>query len=182
MDVCSASSKIQLTRGYSALVDPEDFERFEDLPWFALKTRHGVYAGYKPNRSTKTFLLHRMIMDAKDGFQVDHIDRNTLDCRRANLRCCTPAQNSWNKRPNKPNSTGFHGVIKTKEGYFIGRIDANRKRHHTPTFNCPATAALYRDILAQRLHGEFAVLNFQFQPVSVAVQPMPNFQLPLFVA
>lgn len=49
----------------------------------------------------KTIYLHRLLMKAKDGDEIDHINLNKLDNRRQNLRFCTHAQNCWNRTSEK---------------------------------------------------------------------------------
>lgn len=44
----------------------------------------------------KPYRLHRVIMNAPQGVQVDHINRNKLDCRKENLRYATNQQNQAN--------------------------------------------------------------------------------------
>lgn len=62
----------------------------------------------------KTIYVHRLIMDVVNDTnnQVDHINGDTLDNRKSNLRVCTRAQNMEN-RPrgaNKNNKTGVRNV------------------------------------------------------------------------
>ena len=54
--------------------------------------------------------LHRIITNAPKGYEVDHIDRNTLNNRRENLRVCTRQENSRNKTKQRNNTSGYKGV------------------------------------------------------------------------
>lgn len=52
-------------------------------------------------RNYKTIYLHRYIMDMHDKnprLKVDHLNGNTMDNRKENLRVCTQKQNSANRR------------------------------------------------------------------------------------
>ena len=55
-------------------------------------------------------LMHRRILNAPDGVQVDHINHNTLDNRRSNLRLCSLAQNQMNRKRASNNTSGYKGV------------------------------------------------------------------------
>lgn len=163
---------LPLSQGYEAIVDPEDYERFSSLKWSAQVQRlRGlrVYAYrcvWGEDGKCRTILLHREIMGAQKGQTIDHIDRNTLDCRKRNLRFATQQQNSFN-RLMPANKHGFRGIAKNGPG-FRGHVVLNSKSHYTRTFPCPILAAAARDVLAQQLHGSFAVLNFQFIPAGGA--------------
>lgn len=64
-------------------------------------------------------LLHRVIMDVKDGnIVVDHINGDTLNNTRANLRLCTGKQNSQNlNRPSRNKKLNVLGVYKEGDKY-----------------------------------------------------------------
>jgi hypothetical protein len=53
--------------------------------------------------------MHREVISAKSPM-VDHINGNTLDNRRANLREANSSLNQANRRKMKTNTTGFRGV------------------------------------------------------------------------
>lgn len=64
-------------------------------------------------RSSTGQWLHRLILNAPKGLDVDHINRNTLNNTRENLRLVTRLENNRNrstffKYPNK--STGIYGI------------------------------------------------------------------------
>lgn len=90
-----------------AMVDNEDVESVEKHKWHLINS--GYVIGYDDSNQTK-FLLHNYLMGTKDGFIIDHINHNKLDCRKANLRYFTYSQNSLTARISKRNSSGKKGV------------------------------------------------------------------------
>jgi len=103
-------------------------------------------------------LLHRLIMNPSASMQIDHINKNTLDNRRANLRLCSNSENQMNRGAPKNNSSGFKGVDidkRSKKRKYRARITANKKVYHLGMFEEAAKAgAAYRKV-AKRLHGKF---------------------------
>jgi len=155
---------IPLTQGLVALVDHEDFAIFGHLKWTAQVTRTGhvyAYRNIKTDGRQKNVYLHRLILDAPTGFDVDHANHDTLDNRRCNIRLASRSQNSFNRQyPKNYNQSGFHGVSSVPGGKFRGKVSAGRNFFYTPTVTSAEQAARDRDALALRVHGEFAVLNF----------------------
>lgn len=78
------------------LFDEEDFDKIKDFTWFPYhdpaKPDHLVYLF-----NNKLQRLHRVIMNPPDGMVVDHINGDTLDNRKCNLRICTVATNNRNR-------------------------------------------------------------------------------------
>lgn len=65
----------------------------------------------------KFLRLHRLLMDAPDGMEVDHINHDCLDNRRANLRVVTHQENILNRRGPAINGTsGIRGVTRRSDG------------------------------------------------------------------
>lgn len=164
----TAFCTIPLTRGYVALVDAEDYARFGHLRWCAMPMQrsHGVYAHrgiWGNGHKCRTVLLHREILDASPSQIVDHINGDTLDNRRSNLRITDRYGNARNRRV-PVGKSGFTGV-RQKGARWVGIIRAFGRNHYTKSFSSPILAAAARDVLARQLHGEFAVLNFHFTPV-----------------
>jgi len=60
---------------------------------------------------TGHYLLHRFIMNAPKGKVVDHIDRNTYNMRKSNMRVCDRATNCSNKKLLSNNTSGHRGVL-----------------------------------------------------------------------
>lgn len=101
--------EIHLTKGYTALIDPCDRE-LAQYNWSALVATDGhIYA----HRTTRG-LLHRIILQVDKTLDVDHINGDTLDCRRANLRAVSTADNLRNRKINRNNTSGFMGVSYNK--------------------------------------------------------------------
>lgn len=112
---------ILLTRGYKTIVDDEDFERLSKYKW---QINHG-YA----KRGIKCIRMHREIINAPKGIDVDHINGNTLDNRRHNLRLVNDFQQNQNSVKRKDNTSGCRGVNFFKpRKLWIARIQFMKKR------------------------------------------------------
>jgi len=120
--------------------------------------------GYaRARKNGKAILLHRLIMGASAGQVVDHINHDTLDNRRENLRVASKSQNAANRRFHS-RSHGFIGVVLRKEvGLYVGRVTVRYRMKSTALFKQAETAARHRDVLAVAFQGEFACLNFPIE-------------------
>lgn len=115
--------------------------------------------------------LHREVMGAWTGDQgIDHVDRNGLNCQRANLRWATKAQNGQNVGKRAHNKSGFRGVSRIrrfKNGRevnlarpWLAQIQAHGVHEYLGLYSTPEEAARVWDAAAIRLHGSFSRLNF----------------------
>ena len=100
------SRRIFLTQGKSTLVDHDDYARLTRHRWHAHKARSCWYA--RTNTLGGMKYLHRLLMGEPPGL-VDHINRDSLDNRRGNLRAATRGQNSANS-VHPLGRSGYRGV------------------------------------------------------------------------
>ena len=97
-----------LTKGkLEILIDREDTSLIENFSLSIVSS--GYVLCYSKERKTYTY-LHRILMNAQPGMDVDHINGNKLDNRKENLRVCTRSQNLRNAVSPKPNRTLPKGV------------------------------------------------------------------------
>jgi hypothetical protein len=87
------SKLIPLTQGKFAIVDNADFDWLNQWKWYAVKSYNTWYA-----RRFSSIPMHRQIMSAPSGTEIDHRNHNGLDNRRQNLRFSTSAENQWIQR------------------------------------------------------------------------------------
>ncbi len=83
-------------RGDTFIVDPADVERIRPYTWLSVANRagHKERAPYiQANIGGRRVYLHRFLTDAPEGFAVDHIDGDSLNNCRANLRVVTQTEN-----------------------------------------------------------------------------------------
>jgi hypothetical protein len=105
--------------------------------------------------------MHRLILDAPKGVQVDHRDRDGLNNRRSNLRSASAAQQKQNNGVYKNSASGLKGVFPNPTGKYKWRVQITvegRKLSLGRFSNIDEAARAYNDA-AIRYFGEFACLN-----------------------
>jgi len=113
--------------------------------------------------------MHRVILDAPPAVEVDHINRNGLDNRRANLRLATRAENTRNAKLSRRNTSGFRGVsFDHFSGRWLAIVKSDGKTYRLGAFATPEEAAFAYDFAAAALHGEFASTNFSLSAATRA--------------
>lgn len=92
------SKEIPLSRGMSTIVDDDDYEWLSQWKWYAGKSATLFYAVRNVWRNGKIHQvrMHRLVINAPDEIIVDHINRNSLDNRRSNLRLSNCRENQHN--------------------------------------------------------------------------------------
>ncbi len=156
----SGAKVILLTQGKYAIVDAEDFERLSSYKWCAVKGRRNWYAKTL-RRNGMPLAMHRLILGARKGLVVDHIDHNGLNNRKRNLRLCTRRQNNHNQRPHAGKTSRYKGVYwKKSANKFVAQIHIQGKKIWLGYFTDEIEAAKAYDKKAAEFYGEFAYLNF----------------------
>ena len=149
--------RIPLGHGRFAMVDAADYKKLSKYRW-CVSNKHGTVYAMRRTKEGRTVYMHREIMRAPKGSVVDHIDHNTLNNRRCNLRVVTPEQNYANAGP-RGGVAGYVGVYPCGKRW-MARIMWQCKRFYLGRFDDPVEAAKARDRKAYELHGELAYLNF----------------------
>ena len=163
-----AMKEIPLTRSMVALVDDEDFEWLSQWKWCVSPSGSGIpYAVRGPTVSEKKdgrkslISMHRVIMQTPNGLQTDHINHNTLDNRRSNLRIVNSSQNHHNMRCGCRGNSRFKGVYwYSDKRKWVAGIRVDKKQIHISCFDDEVEAAKAYDEKAREFFGEFACTNF----------------------
>lgn len=104
--------------------------------------------------------MHHHILPQREGFVVDHINRNRLDNRRENLRYASAEESMRNRGRFRNNTSGYKGVHWNKASQnWLASIRAGGKQLHLGCFLTPLDAAIAYNNAAVKLHEEFASLN-----------------------
>ena len=141
MTTYNKMKQIPLTQGQFAIVDDEDFEWLNRHKWYAhwsrtAKSYYAVRSSKRINGKQYNISMAREILGLKHGDkrQADHINHNTLNNRRLNLRIVTHQRNQWNYK--SPRGYIWH---KTKKMYQT-QIQVNGKIIHLGYFQLPEEA------------------------------------------
>lgn len=131
---------IELTRGMFALVDAEDAEMLSQVNWKATPGHKDTlwYAtrNINENKKYRTERMHRVLLPTSAGFNPDHINRNGLDNRKANLRPATPSQNTLNSSIRCDNTSGVPGVTRhIQTGKWQAERNVDKKKTYLGLFN-----------------------------------------------
>lgn len=142
----------------NVLIDIDDIEKVKNFTWcFTHGRDNHLYAMTKDKN--KTIKLHRYITDCPKGFDIDHINHDTLNNRKSNLRICTRTANNHNLGIRTNTYTGFKYIThrkyldnKHKIDYeiFVIQIKRNGVKYRKSSINLKE---------ALRLRNEFLINN-----------------------
>lgn len=144
----------------------EDLIVLSQYKWFAhirpRKSMPDKFEAVRNDRSipgtTKIIRMHRVIMSALEGLEVDHINGNPLDNRKINLRLCKRWQNAQNRSyPERDLPRGVY--LQKRTGKFVASIRIQKRYIHLGTFDTPERAAVAYDSAVMHHYGEFAITN-----------------------
>ena len=166
---------------YTILVDNDDYDRVKALAWTPVTKGNHTY--FINNHTTRKE-LHQFILGKKENFIIDHINQNTLDNRKTNLRHTDKSVNAYNRSiPRDDNTSGFNGVSWSKDknkwlarmqigddykflGYFNDKIEAVKKidEEDTKLFGKPRRK---RRLVFADPHGNYQALIQTFTRANI---------------
>lgn len=150
---------LQGKAGGTAYVDDVDADLVEPYRWTLLAIRTCRYA--RATIGGQSIYLHRLIMAAPSGVEVDHVDHDGLNNWRSNLRLATRSQNRANQRPHRDGSSQYKGVTWDRERRLWAAQSHTGGRHtHLGRYATEEEAARAHDAFSAARWGEFAYLNF----------------------
>jgi len=154
-----------LTQGKIGCVDDADYESVSQFKWCAIKAPRTWYVArnISDGHGGQKFLsLHRHLLGAPDGVEVNHEDVNGLNNCRHNLVLCSHAQNLRSfKRKSKKASSQYRGVCWNKSSKkWNASLCFEYKLYHLGRFKSETDAARAYDSAAVKYYGEFSSLNF----------------------
>jgi hypothetical protein len=156
---------LPLGKGIFAKVDSDCPPEILEQKWSANRKTPGRTYAYRTTRKTepngKTHqTLHAQLMGAERGREVDHINGDTLDNRRSNLRICGHLENGCNLRKWSTPTTSKYKGVSSRQGKWRAYISPKGRQKHLGTFDSEIEAAKAYDEAAKKLFGNFACLNF----------------------
>lgn len=149
---------IELTKGRCTLVDDDMFDYLIQWSWFC---SYQGYAGRTDRTGKqKTVLMHKVILPVPEGFEVDHINGDSLDNRRENLRACRSHENQKNRSLNPRNTSGYPGVdFNTYWKKYRARVFNKGKHINLGWFKTFEEAVEARKKGVQKVYKEYAPIN-----------------------
>lgn len=142
------------------LCDIEDWENLKECYWRDMNGYAAALLNYKHIK------FHRIVMNVdKSKICIDHVNGNTFDNRKVNLRLCNQQENSFNRDKNSNNTSGYKGVVFDKErNKWRGTIQFNGKHYSSPRrYNTPEEAYEWYKNKSNELFKEFSVFQSREQ-------------------
>jgi hypothetical protein len=156
---------IGLTKGKQTLVDDSDYLQLIKYKW------HYCGSGYAARRdypSNNYIYMHRFILGVDNKSEVDHINCDTLDNRRENLRKSSRSLNMANTKLRVTNKSGIKGVSFDKNrNKWSAEITVNYKKIHLGRFYNKLDASRVYDFASVKYFGDYSRNNKSLGIMSV---------------
>jgi hypothetical protein len=150
---------------FNVLLDKEDYNKVKVKKWNVMqhtsdKSRYVIRHSYFNENKYRSLYIHRYVLDYNDKLVIDHINGNTLDNRKSNLRICTHMENCRNQKICKINTSNAKGVcFNRRSKKWTARIGLNNKRIFLGYFESKKDATIAYNTKAIEIYGKFAKLN-----------------------
>lgn len=146
-------------KNISTIISEEDYEWASKYKWSASlcsnKGNHYAMRVEITNGKRKSFKLHREITKCPKGMVVDHINGNTLDNTRQNLRIVTHKENMSNQTK-RVGSSKYRGVTFSKtQKRWKAQIQINGKRTCLGSFKTEEEAGQTFLKAAEKYYGKY---------------------------
>ena len=132
-------------------IDSEDYDRVSARIWRVNKKKNKYYlVSGSVSKGTLTY-LHQYILNVSipDGYEIDHIDCNSLNNRKNNLRIVTRLQNIQNVSERIDNQIGIRGIVKTSSGRYSVDFSYNKHRVYVKDWSTLQEAIYCRKYLEE---------------------------------
>lgn len=150
---------IPLSQGKVAIVDDADYEWLSQWKWSLCNSKGYAIRRERVGSRRLMIRMHRLVTQALPGELVDHINGDTLDNRRDNLRICTIIESNRNRGKASGKTSRFLGVYR-KGNRWVAQIGIGRRYTTIGCYEAEEDAAHAYDSAARDAFGSFARLNF----------------------
>ena len=149
--------------GKYMLVDDVDFSTLSKHKWFlqnGYARRMSKKEDGTPYNKRKNISASRAIMNFPKQLEIDHINGNPLDNRRANLRLATRQQNAFNRHYSQSKKHDLKGIYqRSRKKPWVAQIFFNNRAIYLGSYYTKEEAAITYNKKAKEFFGEFAWLN-----------------------
>lgn len=158
-DCGDGTAKIDLYNAMSecvaqAIIDSTDIQRVQSYKWRISKKRHKTYV-IQGSGSNQTYLA-RFILNYDGPLEVDHINGDSLDNRKCNLRIVTRQANTLNLCAKDSSQTQIRGVsYSVRDKLYKVDFRIHGARLYFKGFQTLAEAAYLRLLCEEHYLGEY---------------------------
>lgn len=116
-------------------IDLEDIEKIKKYKWSCTKGGRGIKYYAQTISQNRCLKLHRYLLDYCGELDIDHIDGDTLNNRKSNLRIVSHQENMQNQKIRSGNKTGYTGVyFNNINKVYVAQIKVNYRMIYLGSF------------------------------------------------
>lgn len=155
------------------LIDKDDLNKIRYHKW-RIDGNKRVITGNSTNKNPRRELSRFILGITDSSLVVDHVNGNSLDNRKQNLRICTQRENVFNKCKNNSQS-GYLGVFWDKSRFrWAPEITQDSVRVHLGRYKELEKAVYARYIAEIVLFGDYRNKNDDFKKIQLFKSISPN--------